>query len=708
MIPEGLDFDVENNSNANAAGTSAIVFDKTGAAKAAINGMLMTQQRIDDWSKQKQAEKAQQLKELNDKVKLTGVDDKGIFDKDVPYFIEQRKQLEDLGAQTLLAAKSGTESPDFIKAQTEFNKKKDQIQSEFEASKQHRNNFVEQTKLLGNDGKGGKAPVYNHDQSVISMDQYHQMSLPERIKADQNMLKTADFDMDGYIRGELLKADPKSGLNKFQEQNAEVVHEKGTDYVKTTANYGKDLAGEREYEYSKEPDGKGFKYSKKLKDDPEAKPQPLTKTTYDFETKRVSDASASGNPISYDKVVTPEHVIDATEFAINNKPQVKDRIYNEWAQIMNTKPTDPNYQQNQDIAKVFVDAAAAKTLKTGKLVTPEVLYGAVHYVMPAAQEQVSIKELHENGGTQAYMKEDAKVRGKLAAIQPIANSTVDMLRAVWTGQDKAYNVDANGNKYTEYLTGKQWGPMADGKTIDNAVGLVIHSTTADGNPLLLIQTPNSKKEAKAAIASMAIPVQNDIDALNTELKSATPQKKAVIQQQLANKQVELEKIAKMPGSGFMQVTDMGQAVQAVISGQPSYNKDAGTIVSLANEYGRKNGWFDPKSATWAGIKTAQGQTYKNLTLEEAQKRLPEVESKLSEIQTKYEKLGDYKKLVGNPKKIADGLMSEHKALQKEKGDLVQKIGVNVPTNQAGEIKRKTKDGKIAIFDANTKQFKRYE
>lgn len=706
MIPEGLDFDVENNSDANAAGTSAVVLKETGAN--AVEGMIRSEQRINDWAQQKQQQKAAQIKQVNDKIKTAKIDDKGIFDADVDYFKQQRVELEDLGAQVMLAAKNGTNSPDYIKAQTAFNKKQDALITEFEASKQHRNNFVEYSKILGNDGGDGKAETYDHNASSAYADQYHKADLKTRIKMDQNLLRNKEFDMFGFTK-QLLAPDKKTGLNPFQESNAQVVHEKGTDYVRSTINYGKNMDGGKQTIDAKPKDGETMdgttntngteRYEYKngewvaigIKD---AQGQytgyPQAKKLDADGNKRVSDYYASQNkPTTVeDKTVLPEHVYDATVVGMQNK-DFRDRVNNEWSQIINTSQTDPNYQQNMAIKEAYVNSAAAKSKATGKLIDPGILYGAVHYIVPAAQEQISIKELHENPGQAAYMKADASVKGKLAAIQPIAESLADRLYPIFTQQQGVVDVHGNGTKTTIGITGMQIGPRADGKTVDNAAGNVI-VTEENGNPLVLIQTPQALAQAKKEVTSLMVPIQNEINALKIEATTASPARVAVINQQLAKKNSEMAQIEKMPGSGYMKFTDLGQLADQLISGDPTFKgTDAGVVKQLLNNYGEKQKWYDPKSNTWSGIKLAKNQNYQNLTLEESKVRLKDVNLKLDEIYLKKSKLHG---TAGSNQPTLDAINAEQTALLKERKDLVTKIGVNAPMGNS-TLHSKSKSGK---------------
>jgi len=662
MIPEGLDFDPESNSSANAAGASAVVLKDSGAS--VVDLMMLSNQRVDDWAKQKQAQQAAQNKKLGEMFKDIKLDSKDILDKDAPVFVAGKKAMEDMYTNALMQG-NDPDNPRFLQDYNMANKKKRELETWQEASAMHKTQLLAAEKELSEDGKGDKPRRYNFDKSMEAMRKFKEAPLEERSKTEFQLLVPEDWDLDNYVRNDLLKPDAKSGVNKFQEVTSEVVHdkEKGADYIKEKQTYGKDLAGERQYEY-KEDNGK---FSRKLIDDPKDDWHPITKTTYDFETKRTG--------VQYDKFVTPEHVYDAAEYAMNSNPKFRDRVLGEWQDILKNQPAG---------AQQYIDAAASKSEKTGRIITPETLYAAQMYIVPVAQEKELSKDLRMNAGDMAFRKESAALYGKMEASKMVISGILSQAKALFSGEDEMLDVGANGTKKGLAFTLQQFGPRAKAGVIDNPIQQIIHTTSSDGKPMLLIQTPRSVAAGKANIANMTIPIRTELEAMGKEMETATPQRKAVLQQLMANKQQELEKIAKMPGSGYQAITDLGQLINGLVVGEPAYGKDAGLMITMAQEIGKQNKWFDAKSGTWSGVGLAKGQNYKNLTLEQSKARMLEVDAKMAENEAKYKALGNYTE-YSNPKSasydarkasIADAVMAENKALIKEKGELVKTVGVN--------------------------------
>lgn len=287
MVPAGLDY-VDSHYT---PGPGAVVLPSEHYGVSDV--MQLTNHRISQWADNRAREKTQKKAQLNKMLEGLNADTKGILDKDVPYFVKGKQDLEDFYTQSL-AAGVDPDNPKFLQQYNQARKKKAEIETWAEASKQKKERIQKAQQDINDAVQAGKADGIDLDASTKAIAEYYDTDLDKSMNFRGSLVKPKGFNVDDYLRNDLFK---KEGAFK-PETTSEPVREGNMLYIEQTEKRDKDKVLEAtRYALDNKPEFKNAMYEKYSKAHPEAKQRLVN----------IAQAQTNaGNPITADELMASE------------------------------------------------------------------------------------------------------------------------------------------------------------------------------------------------------------------------------------------------------------------------------------------------------------------------------------------------------------------------------------------------------------------
>lgn len=300
MVPAGLDY-VDSNYTPG-PGPVVLPAEKYGVSDV----MEMTNQRINQWSQNKQAEQKEKRGQLRKMLEGLEVDTKDILDKDVPEFVQGKKQLEQFYTNAI-ANGSDPDNANFLTEYQQARTMKGDLETKAQGSKQHKQTILQAQKDIDAMYRAGKGDLLDMDATLKEIATYHDKPLAERNNHNTPLLKFKTFDGDEYMREDLfgskspfkpgkvseIKKDPNNPSLTYVEE----VEGRNHDQVMQATRYALDSKPEfRDWIYSK--------FEKMKEEHPEA---------YAGYVAQAQAMSNDGTPVTADEVFASQKA----DFAYN-------------------------------------------------------------------------------------------------------------------------------------------------------------------------------------------------------------------------------------------------------------------------------------------------------------------------------------------------------------------------------------------------------
>lgn len=200
-------------NGSNPTGVGAVYFDKT------VDPVQLQLEQLNSLDKAIQNKEARNLAKKKLAIDMAGdgiVDTKNIYDSDVPYFMKRGEELTNMHADLLRAAQD-PDNPKFIESKIAFDREKQKLMTELEASRRHKEYAMQAAKEYD--------PTKHDNRSLVNQKAWHEADLATRMGLDPSMLNVPKKSTVFSEAQSLLKTLPKS-QQAVRDANGKLVTEK--------------------------------------------------------------------------------------------------------------------------------------------------------------------------------------------------------------------------------------------------------------------------------------------------------------------------------------------------------------------------------------------------------------------------------------------------------------------------------------------------